>query len=91
MLDNGGAMTMTNKQWTFASLVLAALLTALIIFDGRYRTVGVLLLPLGLWLSLRREPEQMQIRPVIRVLGWVFVGLAMVAIVTSVIAITAGR
>jgi hypothetical protein len=82
---------MTNKQWTFASLVLAALLTALAIFGGGYRAVGVLFLPLGLWLSLGREPEQRQIRPAIRVLGWLFVGFAVVALVGSLIAITAGR
>ena len=86
---------MTNNQWTFVNLTLTALLTAfliaLVIFGGRYCAVGALFLPLGLWLSLRREPEQMRIRPTIRVLGWVFVTLAVVALVASVIALTAGK
>ena len=81
---------MTHKQWTLASLGLAALLIALAVFGGSYRAGGILLLPLGLWLSLKREPEQKQIRPAIRVLGWVFVGLAIVALVASLIAITTG-
>jgi hypothetical protein len=63
-------MTMTNKQWAFVSIVLVAVLIALVIFGGGYRAVGALFLLLGLWLSLRREPEQMRIRPAIRVLGW---------------------
>ena len=84
-------MSMTNKQWTFVSLVLTALLIALLIFGGAYRAIGVLFLPLGLWLSLRREPEQRQVRPTIKVLGWIFVGLAIVALVASVITIAAGR
>ena len=84
-------MTLTNKQWTWVSVVAAALLLALAIFGGGYRSLGTLFLPIGLWFSLRREPEQREIRPAIRVLGWIFVGVAVVAIVASVIAITAGR
>ena len=84
-------MSMTNKQWAFLGLGVAVLLAALVIFGGRYRAIGILFLPLGLWLSLRREPEQTQIRPGIKVLGWVFVGLAIVALIASVVAITAGR
>ena len=82
---------MTHKQWTLVSLALAALLIALAVFGGSYRACGTLLLPLGLRLSLRREPEQKQIRPAVRVLGWVFVGFAIVALVASLIAITTGR
>jgi hypothetical protein len=65
-LDDGGTMSITNRQWTFASLVLALLLAALFTFGGHYRSVRVLFLPLGFWLSLRREPEQMQVRPWLR-------------------------
>ena len=84
-------MTLTNKQWTFASLVLIAVLIALARFGAGYRAVGVLFGPLGLWLTLKREPKEGKIRPGIKVLGWLFVGFAVVALVGSVIAITAGR
>ena len=84
-------MTLTNKQWTWVSVVSAALLLALAIFGGGYRSLGTLFLPVGLWFSLRREPEQREIRPAIRVLGWMFVGVAAVAIVASVIAIASAR
>ena len=73
------------------SVVSAALLLALAIFGGGYRSLGTLFLPVGLWFSLRREPEQREIRPAIRVLGWMFVGAAAVAIVASVIAIASAR
>ena len=73
------------------SVVSAALLIALAIFGGGYRAVGVLFLPLGLWLSLRREPEQREIRPAIRALGWIFIAIAIGAVIGSVIAITASR
>ncbi len=84
-------MTLSSKHWTLVSVVSAALLLALAIFGGSYRALGVLFLPLGLWFSLRREPEQAEIRPAIRVLGWIFIGVAAAAIVASVIAISAGR
>jgi hypothetical protein len=84
-------MTMTSKHWTLVSVVSAALLIALVIFGGGYRALGTLFLPLGLWFSLRHEPEQMQIRPAIRVLGWLFVAVAAIAIVGSVVAITRNR
>ena len=84
-------MTTTSKHWILVSVVSAALLLALAIFGGGYRALGTLFLPVGLWFSLRREPEQREIRPAIRVLGWIFVGVAALAIVASVIAITAGR
>ncbi|PYK62388.1 MAG: hypothetical protein DME21_06580 [Verrucomicrobia bacterium] len=84
-------MTLTNKQWTWVSVVSAALLLALAIFGGGYRSLGILFLPVGLWFSLRRQPEQREIRPAIRVLGWMFVGVAAVAIVASVIAIASAR
>lgn len=84
-------MTLTNKQWTLLSVVSAALLLALALFGGGYRAFGTLFLPVGFWISLRREPEQMKVRPAIQVLGWIFVGVAAVAIVAAVIAIAAGR
>lgn len=84
-------MTMTSKQWTLVGVVSAALLLALAIFGGGYRSLGTLFLPLGLWLSLRHEPEQREVRPAIRVLGWLFVIVAAAAIVVSVIAIAVGR
>ncbi len=83
-------MTITNKQWTLASLGLAILFAALFAFGGHYRAVLVLFAPLGLWLSLRREPEQKQIRPWIAVLGWVFVGFSILALIAAVIAVAAG-
>jgi hypothetical protein len=82
---------MTNKQWTLASLGLAVILAALFAFGGHYRAVPVLFLPLGLWLSLRREPEEKQVRPWIAVLGWVFVGFSVVALIAAVVAIAAGK
>ena len=82
---------MTSKQWTGVSLALAVLLSALTIFGGRYRVAGVLFLPLGLWLTLRREPEPNRIRPWIKVLGWILVRFSIVVLVASVIAIVAGR
>lgn len=84
-------MTMTNKRWIFASLFLSTLLIALTIFGGGYRSIGILFFPVCFWLSLRNEPEQRQMRPWIRVLGWVFVSVAAVAIVASVICIATGR
>ena len=84
-------MTLTNKQWNLVSVVAIALLLTLAIFGGGYRALGTLLAPVGLWLSLKREPEQREIRPAIRVLGWIFVAVAVVAIVRAVIAITTGR
>lgn len=84
-------MTLTSKQWTLVGVVSSALLLALAIFGGGYRVLGIFLLPVGLWFNLRREPEQTEIRPAIRVLGWIFVGVAAVAIVASVIAISSGR
>lgn len=84
-------MSMTNKQWKFATTILIVLLSVLAIFGGRYRVFGVLFAPLGFWLSLRREPEQRQIRPAIRVLGWLLVAFAFVALVGSLTAIIAGR
>jgi len=83
-------MTRRNKRWIFTSLFLPVLLIALTSFGGAYRAVGILFLPVCFWLSLRNEPEQRQIRPWIRVLGWVFVSVAAVAVVASVIAIRAG-
>jgi hypothetical protein len=84
-------MTLSSKQWTLVSVVSAALLLALAMFGGSYRALGVLFLPVGLWFSLRHEPEQREVRPAIRVLGWIFIGVAAAAIVASVIAISAGR
>jgi hypothetical protein len=84
-------MTLTNKQWTLVSIVSAALLLALAIFGGGYRALGILFLPLGFWFSLRHEPEQKQVRQAIRVLGWIFVCVAAVAVIASVVTILAGR
>ena len=72
-------------------MVMVVLLIALARFGDGYRAFGVLFLPAGIWLSLKREPEQKQIRPAIRVLGWLFICLAVVILVASVFAITAGR
>jgi hypothetical protein len=80
-------MTLSNKHWILVSVVSAALLLALAMFGSSYRALGLLFLPVGLWFSLKREPEQVEIRPAIRMLGWVLVGLAAVAIVASAIAI----
>jgi hypothetical protein len=55
-------MTVTSKLWTVLSVVSTALLIGLAIFGGGYRALGALVLPLGLWFSLRREPEQKEIR-----------------------------
>jgi uncharacterized membrane protein len=84
-------MSITNRQWTLASLVVAVLLAALFVFGGHYRAILVLFLPLGFWLSLRREPEQTQTRPGIRALGWVFVCFSILVLIASLITIAAGR
>lgn len=84
-------MTMTIKHWTLASIIAAALVLALMILGGGYRALGLLLLPVGLWLGLKREPEQAEIRPATRLLGWLFVGLAALAVIAAALAIGASR
>jgi len=84
-------MTLSNKQWTLLSIASVGLAVALAIFGGRYRALCVLVLPLCFWLSLRHEAEQKQVRPAIRVLGWVFVSIAVLAVIGAVISILAGR
>jgi ABC-type spermidine/putrescine transport system permease subunit II len=73
------------------SVLTAALLLALAVFGEGYRALGIVLLPVGLWFNLRHQPAQREIRPAIRVLGWIFIGLAVVAAIASVIAITSHR
>ena len=90
-LSTLGHMTLTNKQWTLLSIVSAALLIALAIFSGGYRAFGIVFLPIGFWFSLRHEPEQKQVPPAIRVLGWIFVCVAALAFIASVVTILAGR
>ena len=84
-------MTMTSRQRAWVSVGLVALLAALIAFGGHYRLLGVLFLPLAMWVGIRREPEQMRIRPWIRVLGWLLVGACVVLLVMAVVSIVAGR
>jgi hypothetical protein len=84
-------MTLTDKQWTLVSIISAALLITLAIFGGGYRAFGILFLPLGVWVGLRHEPEQKQVRPAIRALGWIFVCIAVLAVIGAVISILAGR
>lgn len=84
-------MTLTNKQWILVSIVSATLLIALAIFGGGYRAFGVIFLPVGFWFGLRHEPEQKQVRPAIRALGWVFVCVAAAAVIGAVISILGGR
>ena len=85
-------MTLTNKQSNLVILVVLALLLALVIFGGGYYpALGALLGPVGFWFRLRREPEQARIRPGIRLLGWIFVAVAVVAIVGAVIEFSTGR
>jgi apolipoprotein N-acyltransferase len=84
-------MKLTNRQWTLLSAVAAALLLVLAIFGGDYRSLGIIFMPLCLWVSLKREPKQTGIRPGFRVLGWIFVALAAAAVVGSIIAISAGK
>jgi hypothetical protein len=84
-------MTLSNKQWTLLSTVSVGLAVALAIFGGRYRALCALVLPLCFWLSLRHEPEQKQVRPAIRVLGWIFVCIATFAVIGAVISLLAGR
>jgi hypothetical protein len=84
-------MTLTNRHWTLVSVVSAALLLALAIFGGGYRALGALFLPVGLWFSLKHEPEQRGIHSAIRVLGWICVGVAIVAVVASVFSIASHR
>jgi hypothetical protein len=73
------------------SVVLAALLVAFAIFSRNYRAPGIVLLPLYLWFSLKRDPAQMEIRPGLRVLGWILVGVAVIAIITFATVVVAGK
>ena len=84
-------MTLTNKQWTLMSIVTVALLILVAILGGVYRLFYIVLFPLCLWLSLRHEPDQKRVRPAIRVLGWIFVCIATLAIIGAVISLLAGR
>jgi len=84
-------MTLTSKQWTVVSVISAALLFTLMVLGGGYRALGMLFLPVGFWLSLRHEPEQRQVRPAIKVLGWIFVCVAAFALIASVLVILAGK
>lgn len=84
-------VTITNRQRTLASLVFGALLAALLAFGGRYRAVLALFLPLSFWFSLSQEPEQREIRPCIRPLGWLFVGFSIVMIIAVIIAAAASE
>ena len=84
-------MTLTSKQWTLLSGASVALLVAVAAFGGRYRVLCALLLPLCLWLSLRHEPEQKQVRPAIQALGWTFACVAIMAVIGSAITILADR
>lgn len=84
-------MTLTNKQWTFLSVVTVAVLLLVALLGGRYRAFSAVLLPLCLWLSLRYEPDQKQVRPSIRLLGWIFVSVAVVAVIGSIITVLLGR
>lgn len=85
-------MSITNKQWTFASLCLAVLLAALFAFGGRYRAVLVLFLPLVVWLGIvRHEPEEARVRPWIRALGLLFVGFSLLVLIASLIVLAAGH
>src|SRR5258706_158794 len=69
-------MTMKINRWLLLSIAVVAALTALAFLGTSYRTVWILLLPAGLWLNLKREPGQKHLRPVIRVIGWIFIGVA---------------
>ena len=84
-------MTLSSKQQTILNIVVVALLILAAILGGVYRLSYVVLFPLCLWLSLRHEPDQKQVRPVIRVLGWIFVCIATLAVIGAVISIIAGR
>ena len=84
-------MTLTSKHWLLMSLASAALLIALAVFGGGYRALGTLFLSLGLWFGLRREPEESQTRPAIRLVGWIFVAVAAAAILASAFAIAGGK
>lgn len=84
-------MTLTNKQWTSLSIVTVALLILVAILGGVYRLCYLVFFPLCLWLSLRHEPDQKQVRPAIRALGWIFVCVAAAAAIGAVISLLAGR
>ena len=84
-------MTLTNKQWTFVSIVTVALLILVVMLGGVYRLFYVVLFPLCLWLGLRREPDQKQVRPAIRVLGWILICIATLAVIGAFISLLVGR
>ena len=84
-------MTINNSHRIFVSAVLVVLLLGLARFGEGYNSLGIVFSPLILWLNLKREPEQREIRPAIRMLGWIFVSLATAAMVWVGIAIAFGR
>ena len=84
-------MILTNKQWTFLSVVTVTLLIVVVILGGVYRLFYIVLFPLCLWLSLRHEPDQKRDRPAIRVLWRIFVCIATLAVIGAVISLLAGR
>ncbi len=84
-------MSITNKLWTFASLGVALVIATLFLLGGHYSAVLVLFLPLGFWLSLKQEPSQANVRPWIKVLGWLLVGFSLLAIIASAIAFATGK
>ena len=84
-------MTFTNKQRNLVSAATVLLLLALVIFGDGYRAVGTLFIPVGLWFSLKHEPDQTNVRPAIRVVGWIFLAVGIIAIAGAVLAIITGR
>ena len=88
-------MTITDKKWTLINTMIMASLFALIFLGGTYMAIGKTLAMLSFsfnfWLCLKHEPDQKQIRPAIKVLGWIFVIVAILASIASLISIFAGK
>jgi hypothetical protein len=87
-------MTLTKRQWTSVIVISTVLFITLMILGGDYhplRSLGMLMCPVGLWINLRRDPAQRQIRPAIRVLGWILFCVCAVTFVTSILVLVMSR
>jgi hypothetical protein len=84
-------MTLTDKQRTLISWAIVAVMVGILVFGRGFRAFGVFFLPLGLFLCLKRDREQIQMRPSFKVLGWIFITTAVVTLVAVAFAIASGR
>jgi Mn2+/Fe2+ NRAMP family transporter len=85
-------MSIAHKYWMIAGGIGATCFLVALALLGQYAlAISTLSLFVVLGHSLMREPEQLRVRPALQVLGWVLVGLALFAVVASVIVISTER